>query len=374
MSRNSIKINRILTLDVFRGLTIVLMILVNSPGTKNPYLLLDHATWNGCTLADLVFPSFLFIVGLTSVINLAKHKTERGEKRALLYQSIMRRSLILFALGLFLNIFPYPIHLDSLRIYGVLQRIALCYFFSAIIYLNTSTKTQIFIFGGILLGYWCLMTLIPVPGLGANDLTEAGSWEAYVDQLIFSSHHLFGKVYDPEGLLSTIPSIATTLSGVLTGSLLLSNFSKLQQFKMMILTGVIFLLLGWLWDFTFPINKNLWTSSFVLWCAGYSLSGFAFCFYIIDIAGYTRWALPLKIFGMNALFAFIFHVLLLKIQNLFVFQLKDGSYGNLKVVITDYFFGNLNSQNAALLYALCFIFLNFLVVSFLYYRKIFIRI
>lgn len=374
MSSNSIQPNRILSLDVFRGLTIVLMILVNSQGTRLPYSLLEHAAWNGCTLADLVFPSFLFIVGLTSVISLNRQKSAYVEWNSDLYRMILKRSLILFALGLFLNAFPFHFDFATIRVYGILQRIGVCYFICSIIYLNTSTKTQFLIFLGLLWWYWFAMTLLPVPGHGVNQLSENGSWVAYFDQLFFSAPHLFGKVYDPEGFFSTIPSVATTLSGVLTGSLLVTTYSNQKKFYFLFAAGFIFLLLGWVWGFSFPINKNLWTSSFVLWTSGCSLIGFSLCFLVIDILGYTKWALPLKIFGMNALFAFVFHVLLLKLQSVFFFPLKDGSADNLRVVIAEYLFGKYSSQNAALFYALVFLLLNFVVVALLYRRKLFIKI
>ncbi len=362
---------RIASLDVFRGLTIILMILVNSQGNQYPYPILEHASWNGCTLADVVFPSFLFIVGLTSVISLNRNRANQDDN---VYGAIVRRSLLLFALGLFLNIFPTHIYLSSLRFYGILQRIAFCYLVSSMIYLKTSTKTQMLIFLAILWGYWLMMTQVPVPGFGANQLTVEGNWVSYVDQMIFSSAHLLGKVYDPEGLFSTIPSIATTLSGVLTGNLLLASMSNQKKFYLMMMLGIISILLGWSWSYSFPINKNLWTSSFVLWTSGFALIVFALCYLFIDILNYKRWSLPFKIFGMNALFAFTFHVILLKLQFVFYFTLNDGSKGNMKAMLTEYWFGSYSNPNAALFYSILFLFINFLVVSFLYKKKIFIRL
>ena len=363
---------RVLSLDVFRGLTIVLMILVNSQGTRHPYWILEHATWNGCTLADLVFPTFLFMVGMSSVISLSKHLG--AEVKSNLYGIILKRSIILFALGLFLNVFPNPFNFETIRVYGVLQRIAVCYFICSIIYLNTSIKTQILIFLGILWGYWLIMTAIPVPGFGFNQLSTHGNWVAYFDQMLFAAPHLYGKVYDPEGFLSTIPAVASTLLGGLTGNLLLASLSNQKRCGIMILSGCLFLLLGWLWDFSFPINKNLWTSSFVLWTSGFALVAFAFCFFILDILGYKKWAFPLKIFGMNALFAFVLHVILLKLQANFFMPLKNGTPDNLRVFIADYVFGVYGLRNAALFYAIGFVLLNFIVVAILYRRKIFIKI
>ncbi len=264
----SLKNNRILSLDVFRGLTIILMIIVNSPGNQSPYPLLEHANWNGCTFADLVFPSFLFIVGITTVISV-QHQVAQYNKREL-YQSIAQRSLTLFAFGLFLNVFPHPIHIETLRVYGILQRIALCYFFCSLLYLNTTVRQQLLLFLLILIGYWILLTQIPVPGIGSNQLTPTGSWVSYIEHFVFASPHLlFGNSYDPEGLLSTLPAIATTLAGVLIGQLLLTSLSKQSKYGLMTVLSLVSLILGWFWSDFFPINKNLWTSSFVLWSGGW---------------------------------------------------------------------------------------------------------
>lgn len=371
MATPTLQSNRILSLDVFRGLTIVLMILVNSQGDAS-YSFLMHAAWNGCTLADIVFPFFLFIVGLTSVISLKKQSTTSSKPA--IYRSIIQRSFILFLLGLFLNIFPNHFNMEYLRFYGILQRIAICYLICSFIYLNTAVKTQILIFLSILLGYWFIMTQVPVPGYGENQLSIEGNWVSYIDQMLFSANHLLFKVYDPEGFFTTIPSIATTLSGVLTGSLLLTSLSPRKKYLIMMGIGCLFLLAGLLWESTFPINKNLWTSSFVLWTGGYALIVFALCFLIIDILAIRKWAFPFKVFGMNALFAFVLHVILLKLQFIFYFPLSNGKNGNLMAKITDYLFGSYSNANAALFYSLIFLLLNFLVVLFLYHRKIFIRI
>ncbi|MFA6301784.1 MAG: heparan-alpha-glucosaminide N-acetyltransferase domain-containing protein [Legionella sp.] len=362
---------RIVSVDVFRGITIALMILVNSPGTRFPYPLLDHAPWNGCTFADLVFPSFLFIVGLTIVISMNSYITTNKFQ---LSRNILKRSIILFAIGLLLNALPNHFELASFRFYGILQRIAVCYCICAFIYLNTSVKTQVLVFLSLLLAYCWLMTMVPVPGMGVNVLTANGSWVAYVDQMLFSSKHLLDVVYDPEGFLSTIPAIASTLLGVLTGSLLLSHFSKQEKMCVMIGLGWILLILGWLWSFSFPINKNLWTSSYVLWSGGYALLAYALCYLIIDIWDYQKWSLPFKILGMNALFIFVLHVVLLKLQALFSYKLHNGSTGNLRHYITDLLFANYSPQAAALLYSIFFLGVNFLVAAFLFRRKIFIKI
>lgn len=370
MSGNSIKAGRILSLDVFRGLTMALMVVVNSLGTRHSYSILEHVSWNGCSLADLVFPAFLFIVGMTTVISLKKHKNE--ESKAELYKSILKRTFLLFFLGILLNFFP-KFDLSTLRIYGVLQRIALCYFACAMLYLYTSARTQLFLFLGILLGYWYFLTQIPLPGLGVDQLSMTRNWVSYIDHFIFSSKHMFGLV-DPEGFLSTIPAIATTIIGLLTGTFLLTHATKLKKCGLIILMGLLFILLAWIWSYNFPINKNLWTSTFVLWSGGFSLLVFGICFYIIDVLGYSRWSLPFEIFGMNALFIFIFHVMLIKIQSMFVLTLPDGSKDLLRVYLAEHLFGYFSQQNAGLFYALLFLAFNFLVALVLYWKKILIKI
>ena len=363
---------RILSLDVFRGLTMALMVLVNSQGTHEAYPLLDHAAWNGCTLADLVFPSFLFIVGVTTVISLKRQQAANAKVPLEVYKNIFKRSVLLFLFGLFLNAFP--LHFDStIRIYGILQRIAICYVLCSLIYLNTSVRTQAILFVALLVGYWYLMVFIPVPGGVGAPLSMTNNWVLYIDQKLLSPPHYY-KNFDPEGLLSTIPAIATTLLGLLTGSLLLTSYTKQKKCSLMVLTGCIFLLLGWFWGYSFPINKNLWTSSFVLWVGGVSLCGFALCFYIIDILGYSKWALPFKIFGMNALLIFIIHVLLLKLQAVFKVTMVNGASDNVRVAISEYLFGSFSQENASLFYSLLFLFINFLFAAFLYRRKMFFKL
>ncbi len=363
---------RILSLDVFRGLTMVLMILVNYQLSTSAYPLLVHVDWNGWSLADLVFPSFLFIVGLTLVLALKNHQ-HNGENRHALYGDILKRSCILFLIGICLNFFPFS-PLSVLRYYGILQRIAVCYLICSFIYLNTSIKTQGLIFISILISYWLIMTQVPVPGHGVSQLTPVDSWVSYFDQFLFSANHLYGKTYDPEGFFSTLPSIATTLLGVLIGQLMfnttLTNYKKLC---LMVCIGIISLVLGEIWSWYFPINKNLWTSSFVLLAGGFSLLTFAFCFFLIDILGYKKWAEPFKIMGMNALFIFVFHVLLIRMQVFYKVDTTDGAI-NLKQFIIEHCFSYFNPANAVLAYSLCFLLINFLVALYFYRNKIFIRL
>src|ERR1044071_1172510 len=206
---------RLVSLDVFRGITIAGMVLVNNPGTwEHIYWPLEHASWNGWTPTDLVFPFFVFIVGVSIPLAFAKRLESGGSTRDL-YLKIIKRTLIIFAIGLFLNGLPY-FSLAEYRIPGVLQRLAVCYFFASIIFLNTKVRTQIAIALGLLIFYWLLVRLVPAPGFAAGDLTREGSLPSYIDRVVFGKHvWAQARVYDPEGLLSTIPAISTALIGVL---------------------------------------------------------------------------------------------------------------------------------------------------------------
>src|SRR5215218_10195796 len=205
---------RLVSLDVFRGITIAGMVLVNNPGSwEHIYWPLEHAAWDGWTPTDLVFPFFLFIVGVSITLALGK-RLELGGSNRDVYLKIIKRTLIIFAIGLFLNGFPY-FSLAELRIPGVLQRIAVCYFFASIIFLNTRVRTQVAITIGLLIFYWLLVRLVPAPGFAAGDLTKEGSLPSFVDRVVFGKHvWAQARVYDSEGFLSTVPAIATTLIGV----------------------------------------------------------------------------------------------------------------------------------------------------------------
>ncbi|WP_133127237.1 acyltransferase family protein [Legionella nagasakiensis] len=343
---------RLLALDVFRGLTVALMILVNSPGDKITYSWLTHSSWHGCTLADLVFPFFIFIVGVSLTFTLTKARAQHVSFQNLL-QKIFRRSILLFLIGLALNLFP---HFDftTLRFFGVLQRIAICYFFASLIFLTTRPQTQAFILFAILIIYWFLLTKIPVPFYGANHLTPSENLAAFLDRLLFSSLHLYGKVYDPEGLLSTLPAIATALLGNLTGFWLLSIRSKKQKLTGLCCAGTLLAIFGWLWGMEFPLNKALWTSSYVLWTGGLALFVLAICYWLIEVKNWEHWIEPFKIFGTNAMLAYVLHVFFLKVQAMIIFQGADGSTSNVKQLITQWLFGWVSSPMSSFLYALSY--------------------
>lgn len=304
---------RLLSLDVLRGITVAAMVLVNNPGTwRAIYPPLRHADWHGWTLTDLVFPFFLFIVGASIPLSFGARAGGRSGRPVL--ARVLRRSAVIFALGLVLNGFPW-FDWATLRVPGVLQRIALCYLAAALIYLATSWRGQAAAAAILLLGYWALMTLVPVPGYGAGDLGKAGNLAAYIDRALLGTSHLWSaaKVYDPEGLLSTLPAIATTLLGVLAGHWLVSGRTPGTVAAGLAGAGVAATALGALWGLWFPINKALWTSSYTLFTGGLAALALAGCYWVIEARGFRRWALPFAWFGVNALALYFLSTLAAKL-------------------------------------------------------------
>ncbi|HKO44767.1 MAG TPA: DUF5009 domain-containing protein [Pyrinomonadaceae bacterium] len=366
---------RLISLDVFRGITIAGMVLVNNPGSWSTiYWPLAHAEWHGWTPTDLVFPFFLFIVGVAIPIALGKRVDTGGSKRDL-YWKIVRRTLIIFALGIFLAGFPY-FPLSTIRIPGVLQRIAVCYLFASIIFLNTKVRTQIIITVGLSILYWALMTKVPAPGFGAGDLSKEGSLASYIDRTIFGPHiWRQGKVYDPEGLLSTIPAIATTLMGVITGQWLRTEKSAYEKVAGMFAAGVGCMVIGWMWNAWFPINKSLWTSSYVFFTGGLALLVLALCYWIIDIRKHTAWTKPFVVFGVNALVLFVASGVMARLLGLIKVSASDGSQISLQSwIYRNVFLSWLPPYRASLAYAIAFILVWLGLMWILYRRRIFIKV
>ncbi len=329
---------RLKSLDVFRGIAIASMILVNNPGSwKQVYPPLDHAEWHGCTPTDLVFPFFLFIVGCAMSFSLSKytkifHKTRTEaseiteiqgkitrEKPPLhstnIYWRIARRAAILFGLGLLLNTSSIALdvlfnsapveNFSKIRIMGVLQRIGLAYFISAIAILNLSPRHQKLLAVAVLLGYWALLFVFAVGGYTAYELTPEGYLGGYVDRLILGSQHLYkGGPFDPEGLLSTLPASVTVLIGYFTGEWLRVQPIKTRTSLNLAIGGLCCLVIGRLWAFSFPINKQLWTSSYVVFTAGWALLLLAACYETIEVRKW-KWGWPFEIMGLNAIFLFV---------------------------------------------------------------------
>lgn len=377
--------SRLLSLDVFRGITIAGMVLVNNPGTWSAiYPPLEHAEWHGATPTDLVFPFFLFIVGISITLALGK-RVENGAVNRELYLKIFRRAVVIFLLGLFLATFPFYnfakgewLDVSTVRIMGVLQRIAVCYLAASLIFVHTKWKQQAIIAAVLLFVYWALMTLINVPGCDVTTFNDkACNLAAYIDRSILTENHIWksSKVFDPEGLLSTLPAIATTLAGVLCGHWLRRKKEANETVSAMFFFGVCLTALGLIWSFWFPINKSIWTSSYVVYTAGLALCLLGFCYWLIDIKGYRKWAKPFVIFGVNALALFVGSGLLAKIMNLIKFSHADGKTVSLQQVI----FGNVFAPfaapvNASLMYALSYILFWLFLMWLLYRKRIYIKV
>lgn len=370
---------RLLSLDVLRGVTIAFMILANNNGNEAAaYWPLKHAAWNGFTPTDLVFPTFLFLVGISIVFSTGSRLT-RGASRQSLFFHVLRRSILLYLLGLVVNSFPY-FHLHTMRFYGVLPRIALCYFLVASLYLIApGWRDKIVLSIVALAGYWVLMRFVPVPGYGVPGrdvplLDHDANLTAWLDRQIFSASHLYEHTRDPEGLLSTLPAIATTLIGMLTGMWLRTERAISSKINGIFVAGLGGVFLGWLWNFTFPINKKLWTSSYVLFAAGFSLLLLAVCLVLVDRQKSfvkSRFLAPWVVFGTNAIAAYVFSELLQStLSSIPVRQgvnLQRWIYLSIQHVVPNLAF-------ASLLYSVGFVMVCLVFVDVLYRRNVFLKV
>jgi len=376
---------RLTSLDLFRGVTIAAMILVNDPGNDHPYWPLEHAKWNGWTPTDLIFPFFLFIVGVALVFS-SESRLRRGDSKNVLLLHAFRRAVILFAIGLAMNyilVLLAPSVFPGLRIPGVLQRIGVCYLAASISFLYTTPRTRTVVVAALLIGYWILMRFVPVPGYGVPGrdipfLHPDANLAAYLDRRFLTT--LWDKTRDPEGLLSTLPAIATALLGVFTGEWLRSERSPHTKLAGMLGFGLIGLVAGRTWGIWFPINKNLWTSSYVLFTAGFALVCLAFCYWATDIRRWRGvsangiWSRPFLIFGRNAIAAFIVAWFFDVLQFVFNFR-RSGYVESGHDYIFQRFFAPLGTPSfASLLFSLAFVLLCLLPMWLMDRKKIFLKI
>ncbi|HEY9726682.1 MAG TPA: DUF5009 domain-containing protein [Chroococcales cyanobacterium] len=369
---------RLISLDVFRGIAITGMILVNMAGVaEQAYPSLVHADWNGCTLADLVFPFFLFIVGVAIAFSFSKY-IEGNKPTPAVYWRIVRRSLILFALGLLLNGF-WNYDWSSIRIMGVLQRISLTYLFAALIVLKVPRKGQWAIAALLLIGYWLAMSLVPVPGYGFGNLTREGNLGAYIDRLMIGTAHLykgdnFNSLGDPEGLFSTLPAVVSVLFGYFTGDWLRKQRIESYTSMSLVLFGLSCLVVGEVWGFWFPINKKLWTSSFVVFTAGWALLLLAACYELIEVRDRRHWGKPLEIMGLNAIFVFVASVLAIKI----LVKTHIGSGENAPTtyswIYEHLFVSWAGAMNGSLLFALVTVLFWWVVLYGMYRKHWFVKV
>jgi predicted acyltransferase len=377
--------SRLTSLDLFRGVTIAAMILVNDAGNDHSYWPLEHADWNGWTPTDLIFPFFLFIVGVSLVFSF-ESRLQRGDSKGVLLLHTIRRAAIIFAIGLAMNysvVLLAPSIFTAVRVPGVLQRIGICYLAASILFLYTRPRTRAVVVAVLLIGYWILMRFVPVPGFGVPGrdipfLHADANLAAYLDRKVFT--RLWETTRDPEGLLSTLPAIATPLLGVFTGEWLRSKRSSQTKAPGMMLFGVVGLILGRTWAIWFPINKKLWTSSYVLFTAGLALICLALCYWFMDIKrwGGTRsnqiWTKPFLVFGRNAITAYI--VAWFIAVSLFLLHVPlNGKTLSGHDYIFERFFAPLGSPSfTSLLFALAFVLVCLLPIWLMDRKKIFLKI
>lgn len=364
---------RLISLDVLRGLTIALMILVNTPGSWSYiYAPLKHAAWHGCTPTDLVFPFFLFIVGLSVYFSFKKNSGESSQKIVI---KILKRTLIIFLIGFCLNLYPF-FNFSEVRVMGVLQRIALAYGAGALLCFIFKGYRLLIVLAAILLGYWALLFY----GAHSDPYSLEQNLVRRFDLFLFGEHHIykgFGIPFDPEGLLSSIPAIGTVIIGYLIGQVMSTENSIVLKIRKLLLYGVLMVVLGSIWALVFPINKPLWTSSYVLFTAGLGTLFLAVLIFIIDYKKYAVWSKPFVHFGSNPLFIFVFSGLYAKTIS---YLIKIPVEGNLdKISLYKYLFVKgfapiFGNMNGSLLFAISHIIMFWLLCYVLYKKKIFIKI
>jgi predicted acyltransferase len=398
---------RLMSLDVFRGATIAAMILVNNPGSWSAiYGPLDHAEWHGWTFTDLIFPFFIWIVGVAIPLSTAR-RLEQGQSRRQLLLHALRRSAIIFALGFFLNSFSLLLnsalwrdgfsgwlhaYATTVRVPGVLQRIAISYFIATLIYLNTGIRGQIIWIAGLLSGYWLLMIVGPLLGCGTGGLEQHGNFCEYIDNLVLNGKqigtHVWsgGKTWDPEGVFSTVPAVATCLFGIMAGHVLRSKLTPETKTAWLFVGGNLLLFAGLVMDAWLPINKKLWTSSYSVFMAGMAMNCFAVSYWLVDVQGWRKWAKPFAIYGMNAIAVFMLAGLLGRILPAIKVTSAAGKKVGLQSHLYEHlfvpfasadtapFFGFLASpKNASLMWALMYVVVLYLVAYGMYHRKWFLK-
>ncbi|WP_031528767.1 acyltransferase family protein [Dyadobacter crusticola] len=360
--------SRLLSLDAMRGFTIAAMIMVNFPGDDHHvFPTLRHSKWNGLTFTDLIAPVFLFIVGVSIALAYSNSRTEKAARPAL-YQKILIRSAKIFAVGMFLNMLPH-FNFSDLRYTGTLHRIAIVFLVCALLFLNTSWKQQAAVAALILVGYWLAMTLIPTPTVGIVVLEPGLNLAAWVDQ-----QYLPGKMWqgnwDPEGILSTFPAVATGITGMLAGRVLLLPMSANEKSNYLMLGGLISACAGYCWGLVFPVNENLWTSSFVLVTSGFASMLLGALYFVIDIKNNKAAITPGVIFGANAITAYV----LADILSLIFYQWDISGRTLNEIGVNAFNSLEVSKEFASMVYALLFVCINFIPLYFLYKKRIFIKL
>ncbi len=392
---------RLLALDVFRGITVAGMLLVNNPGSWGAiYPPLAHAAWHGWTPTDLVFPFFLFIVGITTQLSLNARR-ERGATERELQRQVIRRGALIFACGLFLSWFPGwtygPIaelpdasfvdriwhRVAHLRVMGVLQRIGLAYLLAGLLSLRTNTRQKVWAVAGLLLGYWALLTLVPVPGTGTRGFALLNEpslvLSAWFDRRVLGEAHLYSgtRTWDPEGLLSTLPAVATVLLGNLAGRLLGGDTRPLgDRLTALFGMGALGMMIGLCWHWVFPINKGLWTSSYVVFTGGMAAVTLATCIWLIDMQRIQAWSRPFVPFGVNPLLAFVGSGIMARLMGGMIAWTQDGDRVTLQRFLYRSVYEPVFSapRNASLAYALSFVLIWFVFLWLAQRKRVFLKL
>jgi predicted acyltransferase len=382
---------RLTSLDAFRGFIIAGMILVTDPGTYSAvYKPLLHAQWENPTPTDMIFPSFLVIVGIAIPLSFASH-LRRGKTRKEIFGHIIKRSVLLFLLGLILNGFPdYNLH--TLRIPGVLQRIALCYLAGSTLYLaatntdNTQRHRRGTIItvtlAALLAIYWALLKFVPVPGFGPGRLDSLGNLGAYIDRAIFGIQHLWpygltpghGVTFDPEGLLSTLPAIATLLIGVLAGDWLQTNRTPHKKALILAIAGACLIFIGLILSPSMPLIKKIWTSTFAIYSGGVALLTFSVFYFILDVKRWRRWSTPLLVLGTNAILAFALSNIITTLTDRIHVTTNAGAILTIHQWLNQILASSLAPVHASLVYAVAIVLFNLVLIYPLYRRRIFLRL
>jgi len=367
---------RLLSLDVFRGITVAAMTLVNNPGSwAHIYPPLEHSEWNGCTPTDLVFPFFLFIVGVSIVYSMESRKQDATQHKKLLW-NVIRRGVTLFVLGLILNLFP-TFQFQTVRIPGVLQRIAVVYLITGVLYLYQNKKTLLIIFWVILVGYFLIMTLIPVPGVGYANLNPETNLGAWIDRAVLTEAHLWksSKTWDPEGILTDIPAVATCIFGVLIGTFLRrKDQNDAQKVSWLFSVGVLATVAGLIVDLFFPINKALWTSSFVLYAGGLATIGLTLLYWLTDVQGYRSFTKFFVVFGVNPITVFFLSGIIPRIMSRIIVTLHGKPVDSKTYLMETFYTPYFTPINASLAGGLTYVLIWFIILWLMYRKNIIIKV
>ena len=361
--------SRLVSLDFFRGITIALMIVVNTPGSwSHVYPPLLHADWHGVTPTDLVFPFFLFIVGVSIALAYARYK-DGTDIPPRTYTKIVKRTALIFALGVFLALFP-KFDFAQVRIVGVLQRIALVFGICAILYLKTPWRTQLFVGATCLIGYYIVMCFVPFGASAAGTLEPGDNFAAWVDSYI-TPGRMYRKTWDPEGLFSTIPALGNAIAGMLVGRLILDKvLTQAHKIIWIFVLGLLWFSLGYMWDYIFPANKHIWTSSYVLWTVGLASMILAASMWLIDECGYRSWTKLGVVFGMNAITAYVLHGIIWRIFQIDIL----GERGIQQLWMQGGIDLGLSPKLVSFGWAMAYMLLIYLIVWVMYKKKVFLKL